>query len=273
MTSPPRCPGVMAKWACILEVMARKPGNVNRFHDHESAHLMDFLRSAEAIEGPMNRARREGVGATVLEAVQATDLVAGTNTNLGMILLLAVLAARQESGRRGVRQVLEKLTPEDAKDVYKAIRLAKPGALGEVENEDVSEPPTVSLVEAMRLAENRDLVARQFANGFAEVFDPVLADLREATQEGRPLEVAIVSVHLRLMAREPDTLIARKRGWAVATESAARAREVLEAGWPDAEGSAERLEALDAWLRADGNGRNPGTTADLVCAGLFEGLT
>ncbi len=272
MTGLPRSPGELAKWACILEVMARKPGNVSRFHDHESAHLMDFLRSAEAIAGPMDRARREGVGVAVLEAVRATGEVAATNTNLGMILLLAPLAARQTSGRGGLRKVLEDLTPEDATRVYEAIRLAKPGGLGKVESEDVSNSPTVGLVDAMRLAGNRDLVARQYANGFEEVFDLLLTALKRAVREGRPLEVAIVHAHLRLMAQEPDTLIARKRGMAVAVESSARAREVLEAGWPDAEGSGARLEALDAWLRADGNARNPGTTADLVCAGLFEGL-
>jgi triphosphoribosyl-dephospho-CoA synthase len=32
------------------------------------------------------------------------------------------------------------------------------------------------------------------------------------------------------------------------------------------------LTELDFWLRSDGHRRNPGTTADLIAAGLFVGL-
>jgi triphosphoribosyl-dephospho-CoA synthase len=32
------------------------------------------------------------------------------------------------------------------------------------------------------------------------------------------------------------------------------------------------VDELDAWLRAEGRGRNPGTTADLVTASLFVAL-
>jgi triphosphoribosyl-dephospho-CoA synthase len=32
------------------------------------------------------------------------------------------------------------------------------------------------------------------------------------------------------------------------------------------------LAELDFWLRTDGHRRNPGTTADLIAAGLFVGL-
>ena len=32
------------------------------------------------------------------------------------------------------------------------------------------------------------------------------------------------------------------------------------------------LAGFDAWLRADGHRRNPGTTADLIAATLFAGF-
>jgi hypothetical protein len=38
------------------------------------------------------------------------------------------------------------------------------------------------------------------------------------------------------------------------------------------EESRKLLAELDAWLRAEGNGRNPGTSADLVTACLFVAL-
>ncbi len=272
MSGPPRTPGEIARWACMLEVLARKPGNVNRYHDHDDCHLIDFLLSASAIVGPMETARQEGVGAAVLKAVHATQSVCRTNTNLGMILLLAPLAARRNKGRPGVQEVLANLTQEDARDVYEAIRLTRPGGLGRATRQDVEKPPTVGLIEAMNLAQDRDLVARQYVNGYADVFNTVLGALKESIAEGRSLEVAIVRSYLEMMAQVPDTLIARKKGQAIAKESSARAREVLNAGWPDAQESARMFEEFDLWLRADGHARNPGTTADLVCAGLFEAI-
>ena len=65
--------------------------------------------------------------------------------------------------------VLAALTREDARFVFKAIRLANPGGLGRVESEDVAAEPSVTLLEAMRLAANRDRIAEQYANNFATV--------------------------------------------------------------------------------------------------------
>jgi triphosphoribosyl-dephospho-CoA synthase len=212
------------------------------------------------------------VGRAVGLAIEATRGVVSSNTNLGMVLLLAPLAAVPEGIglEEGIGAVLEGLTVEDARQVYRAIRIAQPGGLGEVGEQDVAGEPTVTLREAMRMAAGRDAVALQYANGYAEVFGVGLPALRGALDRGRALETAIVAAHLALMAKHPDTLIARKRGLAVAEEAARRAAGVLEGGWP--EGAGGRLEDLDAWLRADGHARNPGATADLVTAALFAAL-
>ena len=121
----------------------------------------------------------------------------------------------------------------------------------------------------MALAADRDLIARQYANGFREVFDDGVPAVLEGLERTGSLEGAIIHAHLHLMARHPDTLIARKRGAAEAEESARRARAVLDAGWPDGREAWAALRRLDAWLRAEGRGRNPGTTADLIAACLF----
>jgi triphosphoribosyl-dephospho-CoA synthase len=265
----PRSPGQLAQLACLLEVTARKPGNVHRFRDFEDCGYLDFALSASAIAGPLDRAREAGVGAAVLGAVEATRRVVAGNTNLGMILLFAPLAAVPEGEGLGpgVAAVLEGLTVEDARLAYRAIRLANPGGLGTAAEQDVAAEPTVPLREAMRLAADRDLVARQYADGFAGILGLGVPALRASLAAGRPLEGAIIAAHLTLMARWPDTLIARKRGPAVAQEAARRAAEVLDAGM-----TAEGLDDLDAWLRADGHARNPGATADLVAAALFAAL-
>jgi triphosphoribosyl-dephospho-CoA synthase len=259
--------GLYAQVACIWEATARKPGNVTRFHDFDDVTYLDFILSAAAIAPVMATARQRKVGATVREAVRATRQVVCTNTNLGIILLLSPLAAVPEGDdlRAGVERILTGLDVEDSRLVYEAIRLAAPGGLGKVEEQDVGTEPTQTLREVMALAAGRDLVARQHANGFAEVFDDGMPALVTGLQQTGSLEGAIVSAHVQLMARHPDTLIARKRGAAEAEEAARRARQALGQG-----GTA--LADLDAWLRAEGRGRNPGTTADLVTASLFVAL-
>ncbi len=266
--------GLCAQLACIWEATARKPGNVHRFADFDDVTYLDFLASAAAIAQVLEAARGRRVGATVLEGVRATRRVTATNTNLGILLLLAPLAAVQEQEplRSGVARILADLDVQDARDAYQAIRLALPGGLGRVDEQDVSGEPTQTLRQVMELAAGRDLVARQYANGFREVLDEGVPALRASLQAGAALEDAIIGCHLRLLADHPDSLIARKCGPATAEESARRARQVLDKGWPAREESRAALAELDAWLRADGHRRNPGTTADLVTACLFVAL-
>ncbi len=116
--------GGLAQVACLLEATARKPGNVHRFCDFAELHYLDFLLSATAIAGPLDQAVERGVGATVLSAVKATRQVVSTNTNLGIILLLAPLAAVPSTVdlAGGVEQVLTGTTDDDARLVYEAIR-------------------------------------------------------------------------------------------------------------------------------------------------------
>jgi triphosphoribosyl-dephospho-CoA synthase len=253
---------MLAQVACILEATARKPGNVHRLADFPNdAHYLDFLLAAAAIAGPLDRARSIGLGPSIFEAAEATRRVVETNANLGMILLLAPLACVEEGKplRDGVAEVLRRTTVDDAISVYRAIRLANPGGLGEVPEQDVADEPSVTLVEAMRLAADRDLVARQYVTDYADLFNLSLP----ALGSGDDLESAIVASFLATLAARPDTLIARKRGRHVAEEASRRAAEAMASG---------DLDALDAWLRGDGHARNPGATADLIAATLFVAL-
>lgn len=266
--------GQCATLACLLEVAAPKPGNVHRGADFEDLTFQDFLTGAVAVAPAMDRAVDRPLGHTVVEAVKATRQLVGTNTNLGTVLLLAPLAkvARESPLRAGVAQVLHSLTADDAAGVYEAIRLARPGGLGTVEQHDVAAPPPADLIAAMQSAAGRDMVARQYAEDFAQVFDCVVPWLREAIGWGWAVPEAVVHLHVRLMAAFPDSLIARKCGPAIAVESAARAAAVLDRGRPGDDDYQRALGDLDFWLRSDGHRRNPGTTADLVAAGLFVAI-
>ncbi len=183
----PLGPGRLAQLACILEVMAPKPGNVQRCRDLPGLHLLDFLASALAIAGPLDRAAIDGVGVAVERAIEATRQVVATNTNLGMVLLLAPMAAVPFGIdlRTGVEDVLVATTVATHRAVYRAIRLARPGGMGSVEEQDIAEEPTLPLRAVMALAADRDLVARQYADGFRDVFDGALPALRKVLTLGR----------------------------------------------------------------------------------------
>jgi triphosphoribosyl-dephospho-CoA synthase len=188
-----------------------------------------------------------------------------------MLLLMAPLAAvrRNEMLSEGIAGVLSRLTVEDARLTFEAIRLAKPGGLGDAPEADVNapEPPQITLTEAMVLAADRDLVARQYANGFAEVFRT--ADRIGAAANRLPLGEAIVRGYLELLVEHYDTLVARKCGVELAVEVSDRAAGVLAALEAGDECAGQELADFDFWLRSDGHRRNPGTTADIVAAALF----
>ncbi len=267
--SHPRAPGTCATLACIWEATAAKPGNVTRGADFDDVTYADFLTSASIIGPILQQTIAEGVGATVLHAAQATRAAVATNTNLGMLLLLAPLSAVPPDMplAEGIANVLAALSADDTRAVYEAIRIAQPGGLGKVKQADVqsASDPNIPLVEAMRLAEAHDLIARQYTNHFEQVF--FVADLLEQElQQGKPLGDAIVRAFLALLAKLPDSLIARKCGIEVANEVSVRAAAAIAS---DDSAYFEACQELDFWLRADGHRRNPGTTADLIAAGLF----
>lgn len=256
-------------WACRLEVLAPKPGNVHPGASFADLRSDDFLRSAELAAPRLARAVSEGVGKSVLDAIKATRAEVATNTNLGIVLLIAPLAAVgvDVSLREGIREVLGGLSIADAAAVYAAIRCAQPGGMGKVSEQDVHEQPTVTLLEAMRLAADRDAIGAQYANNFWLVLEgvEVLSRVRSFPECWKE---EIVRLAVWIQARVPDSLIARKCGIETAREASRRAAEILDF-WEDSARREEGLVAFDAWLRGDGHRRNPGTTADLVAAVLF----
>lgn len=260
--------------ACLLEATARKPGNVHPEASFADLSYRDFVESAKAAAPLLARASEIGVGRTIYEAVAATRKVAPSNTNLGMILLLAPLAAVPQNVplTAGIPEVLRRLTIEDAVWAYRGIRLASPGGMGQQSEQDVEQEPTITLRDAMQLAADRDSVAAQYVTDFALVLQAGAPLLGRFSNFATDWEHAVIRLQLHLMSDCSDTLIARKCGTATAIEAGQRASAVLLAGWPDQPDSAQALQELDAWLRGDKHRRNPGTTADLVAASLFAAL-
>ncbi|MEX0641838.1 MAG: triphosphoribosyl-dephospho-CoA synthase [Pirellulales bacterium] len=265
--------GAAATLACVWEVTAPKPGNVYRGADFDDVTYQDFIDSAVVIGPVFERAQEAGVGRTVFDAVGATREAVGTNTNLGTLLLLAPLAAVPDgmSHADGIGKVLAGLTHDDAWHVYTAIRLSGAGGLGDAREADVFDdfPANLNLVEAMRLAADFDLVARQYTNNFADVLAGTVEWIASGIHRNWPLSTAIVHAHLSHLARHGDSLIYRKCGQQVSDEARNRASHVLAVGIPGDDAYGRAVADFDRWLRGDGHRRNPGTTADFIAAGLF----
>ncbi len=259
--------------ACLLEVSAPKPGNVTPQHHFHDTRYEDFLASAVAIGPALARAGERPLGTTVRLAIEATLRWTRSNTNLGIVLLLAPIARAallaKGSLRERVAGVLAETTVADAAEVYEAIRQARPGGLGSATSEDVAAVPTVSLREAMALAAERDAVAREYVTDFRLTFETGVPALLAARGDGLTWTDAALEAYLALLDTAPDTHIARKLGAAEAAVVSERAREVRALGGVRSEAGREALARLDSDLRDPRNRRNPGTTADLTCAALF----
>jgi triphosphoribosyl-dephospho-CoA synthase len=267
----------LAQLACLLEVSAPKPGNVSPGRHFVDLTYEDFLTSAVAIGPAFTRIAEQSIGRTIRLAVEMTACCTKTNTNLGIVLLLAPLAkAATTAGGGGLRtalsRVLDDTTVEDARDVYAAIRLARPGGLGRSERQDVANEPDVTLLEAMRLAADRDGIAREYETRFAVTFERGAPTLTRARADGLSWSDAVVETYLSLLAHSVDTHIVRRTGAAAADRVSALARKALEAGGVRSAAGRQAVQDMDRAIRDVRNSKNPGTTADLTAAAIFVTL-
>lgn len=259
--------------ACRIELQSLKPGNV---HIHADGHRMtvaDFEASAAA-SAPAIAACGPSVGTRIQEAIRSTNGAVGSNTNLGIVLLCAPLAAaatesRERNLRDSLRFVLDRLDVQDAELAFGAIRLAAPAGLGNATEHDVRGPATVTLLKAMVAARDRDRIAEQYASGFADVFTLGLSRLGLGLTRWCDIFWATTSAYLGFLTTFPDSHIRRKFGDARADETRRAAMpldsELLSASDP----SRMTAALLDFDARLKSQGLNPGTSADLTVASLF----
>ncbi len=259
--------------ACELELRALKPGNV---HVHAPGHSMDvedFRRSAQA-SAPLLAEAGQTLGWRVHQAVAATRVACGCNTNLGIVLLAApLLAAAANAQAGGLRAAVDKVLGDadvaDSEWINRAIRLAAPAGLGEAPRHDVRKPATAPLRAVMAAASQRDSIAHQYRYSYAELFEFAVPRWHYLRARWQSDEWATTGLYLGLLARRADSHVARKQGLKRATDLAANAARwetlLLEANLP--EQAFPALLAADRELKA--SAINPGTTADLTVASLL----
>ena len=277
-------------WACTLDIRVLKPGNVSLAAPGHGMTADQFLASAAAA-APALCAPGSAVGNRILAAVDATQAVVNCNTNLGIVLLCAPIAAAFEAAgetrdearlRLALKHVLAGLTVTDARAAFRGIALANPGGLGTVPSQDVRDEPTLDLVSAMRLARDRDLIAQQYATDYAALFEVGIAafdaavdheasararDADASRDSGAQIGYALQCVFLAFLSRYPDSHIVRKQGLAVAQSVKRQARHWRTRLLADRGAAQAGLARWDAALKA--RRLNPGTSADLSVATAF----
>ena len=243
-----------------------------------------FTASARAAAAPLF-APGERVGARIEAAMRASWSAAGCNTNLGILLLCAPIVVAVERSARAVdapalrgaiETVLADLDQGDAAAAYRAIALAQPGGLGEVPAQDVRRPPSIDLREAMSLAADRDSIARQYVNGYSELFELALPALPAgwvppsavgARADGATT-AAVQGLYLTLLSEQADSHIVRKHGEALA-QTVMRSAQ----GWRAQAQAGAVLDTLPAFAAWDAElkaaGINPGTSADFTVVALL----
>ncbi len=260
-------PAEAIRWACLLEATAPKVGNVYPGRGFDDLTHGDFVIAAEIAARNLTQSDAQ-MSARMRCAVEQTARTVGSNVNLGIVLLLGPLVAADEAGgsnrwSSAIGRFLVSLQDTDGANLYRAILAAAPGGLGSARSHDVrSTSGPVDILAAMKQAADRDRVARQYATGFADLLENILPIVVDSIDSAGDLLSGILRAQLRLLATEPDSLIARKCGLDFALRVRDRAAEININDF-------QQVERFDRWLRSDGHRRNPGTTADLIAASLY----
>ena len=269
--------------ACGLDVAVRKPGNVSRASPGHGMHAEMFIVSAQAAAAPLFQPGAP-VGERIEAAVAASWAVAGCNTNLGILLLCAPIAAAvqrhpeattADALRRAIGEVLADLDLADAQAAYRAIARAQPGGLGTAPSQDVRDPPSVDLRAAMALAADATALRASTATASPICSMPAgprpgfsLMSTPTAPVPDANTVAAVQRLYLSLLSRFADSHIVRNHGDAVAhiVMSAAQAWQLRARRDGEVDADPD-FAAWDASLKADRI--NPGTTADLTVATLL----
>ena len=264
------------KAACMAEIEALKPGNVHVFADGHGMTVQDFMQSAEAVSKVIAQPDLT-IGQRILYSVQATQKAVACNTNLGIILLCAPMVQASltpvnDDFYSNLAHVLQQLTVDDAQLTFTAIVLANPAGLGESDQYDVRkysmhQTADCTLLQAMQLAAQRDLIAAQYSNNFDAIFNLGLPLLNESSHLHRSW--VITKLYLTLLSTFADSHIVRKHGVKMAADIQQQAKQHLTE-FSLLDNPKLYLGKLLAWDKALKQLQiNPGTSADLTVAVLF----
>ena len=319
----PQAIAMAGQLAAALEVSGwPKPGNVHRTADYPQTTYEQFIAGSIAIGPAIRLAASRGlmagkgripyssIGVGPLVKRATADMLRwqqGGNTHLGVILLFVPLAAsagvtlaseklEPRALRSCLADVLRTTTPLDTVGLYEAIKMVSDGWWGMVEDKDA--PPDLNDPDArtklmkggfdpirvMSYSAPWDLIAEEWTTNMKVTFELGYPTFIKIYEERKNVNVATVHTFLTILAKKPDTFIARKHGllhtrdiksvmsvgMSKAKEVSEKASYVLELGGLLTEKGKDAIARMDQELRREE--LNPGSVADIMAASIFVAL-
>ncbi|MHA1311898.1 MAG: triphosphoribosyl-dephospho-CoA synthase [Candidatus Helarchaeota archaeon] len=296
--------------AILLEVSGYpKPGNVHRTRDFNFTRYEHFLvggvviRSAfqSLCENTVNVIKNNkkysklSLGQYILQAIIETKKWQnGGNINLGIILLLVPLCAAScvlinqsinkpndfNFLRDEVDKILKSSTYKDTINLYKAIKIANPGGMGNVEKYDINNENSLKLIKKDNInlydifnqSKEWDSIAMELVSKYRITFDIGLPYFIETFQKCHDINIAIVNTFLKIVSEIPDSLIIRQYGKKIANEYSGKALELISKGGLLNPSIKNKLFKWDRSIIRTNLKINPGTTADLTVSTIFVSL-
>lgn len=284
-----------AQLAMILEVCATpKPGNIDRDHNYPDTQFEHFLASAVSVYPVMKKASTESknIGRYIYSSVmESAKWQSGGNTHFGAFILLVPLVmaggriADKIDGTTSIFPELNRLTVElikntdanDAVALYRAFEAAGV-RVKDVGDLDLKDPSSIeeirtngtTLYQLMEISSSYDMIAREWTTGYPLTFKCACSILEKYNTTN--INDAIVWTFMEILADNPDTFIQTKSDNHVAQKVSDQAKQIVDminnSGF---ENTREDIIKLDEQFIKDGI--NPGSTADIIIAGLFVALS
>ena len=264
------------KFVCDTEIKSLKPGNVHKYSEGHGMNLKDFLKSSLIISKCLTKNNLD-LGKKILISVNEIQNKIKKNTNLGIILMLSPIATIvQEEGiiskeelLKKIKSLIKKQNIKNSIPIFKAISLTSPGGLGFSKKYDVNELPNTNLYKAMEFAKKKDLIARQYCNGFEDIYKIGIPAYKNFYNKWGKVDWALTGVYLTFLKKFNDSHIVRNKGNKIATSIKKEAKKYyfFLKNNKSLTKIKKKLLVFDKKLKS--NGINPGTTADLTVATLL----
>ena len=309
-----------AQLSSALEVSGTpKPGNVHRNSNFIDTRFEHFLAGSIALGPSIRKVTIRGIRAS-LSQIDISEIGIGKyikksirdikswhtggNTHLGTSMLFIPLAASagftiEKFGkldvlnwRKVLHKIMESTTEIDSMDLTAAILNSKAEGLGHLNSNEMPDllddsiqnrimKEQVTLFDLMKISSKWDNIAKELTTGLKISFNLGYSSLLEYYNKTHDINITTVNTFLKILAKYPDTFIARKVGLkkekdiekafqiglSESSKVSKYADKVLQLGGLSREKGIKAAMELDNNLKD--SGYNPGTTADITASSMM----
>ena len=264
------------KFVCDTEIKSLKPGNVHKYSKSHDMSTKDFYKSSLIISKTLTE-NNLNLSYKILNSVKKIKSNVKKNTNLGIILMLSpIVTIIEKEGLINkkkliikIKSLIKKQNIKNSTPIFKAILLCSPGGLGSSKKYDVKNHPRTNLFKAMKFSKKRDLIAKQYCNGFEDILNTGIPAYKKFYKKWGKVNWALTGVYLSFLKKFNDSHIIRKKGKKVAINVKKEAKKYYYYLINNKNLSKIKRKLLIFDKNLKSKEINPGTAADLTVATLF----